>query len=425
MKNQIKSLTLILFALGILLPTKVSAGVVITEIMYDLEGTDTNREWIEVYNNGSSAIDLSGYKFFEANTNHGLILFEGDTNVPASGYAVIAVDPAKFKLDWPSFIPTSFDSSFSLDNEGEALAIKDANLNFTDQYTYSSLSGGAGDGKTLQLINNIWVAATPTPSAANQSVITTPTPPPQGGEGATPSASSPSVIKKEELKTTVKILTTGGVVFAGSPLSLEAKVSRSDGEQLFFGKYFWNFGDGSSREAKESEKFTHTYFYPGEYIISADYYSNYYSSYDFQTPDARATIVVTVVPRNVSISSVGDQEGQKDFFVELSNDTDYDADLSGWIIGSVGKSFTIPRNTTLESEKKMILSGRITNFTVEDKNTLKLITPQGEVAFDYGAAIQPPLKSDSSQISAPLSGGQPLPNPSPSVSVGEGRRGEA
>jgi hypothetical protein len=37
----------------------VSGAVLINEIMYDLSGSDTGREWIEIYNNGSD-INLSG-----------------------------------------------------------------------------------------------------------------------------------------------------------------------------------------------------------------------------------------------------------------------------------------------------------------------------------------------------------------------------
>ena len=51
------------------------AEVVINEIMYDLEGTDTGREWIEIYNNSNSSVDLSSYKLFEADTNHELTIF--------------------------------------------------------------------------------------------------------------------------------------------------------------------------------------------------------------------------------------------------------------------------------------------------------------------------------------------------------------
>ena len=59
------------------------AGVVINEIMYDVEGTDTGREWIEVYNDSDAPVDLSAFKFFEADTNHEIVSAEGNGEVGA------------------------------------------------------------------------------------------------------------------------------------------------------------------------------------------------------------------------------------------------------------------------------------------------------------------------------------------------------
>ena len=87
----------------------------ITEIMYDLPGSDSGREWIEVYNAGASDIDLSLFKFFEANTNHGLAP-AGSSILSAGALAVIADNPEKFSIDWPSYNGLIFDSSFSLSN---------------------------------------------------------------------------------------------------------------------------------------------------------------------------------------------------------------------------------------------------------------------------------------------------------------------
>ena len=55
----------------------VIASVTINEIMYDPDGSDTNREWVELYNDGGSSVDLSAWKFVEAGVNHGLTNFSG------------------------------------------------------------------------------------------------------------------------------------------------------------------------------------------------------------------------------------------------------------------------------------------------------------------------------------------------------------
>lgn len=147
----------------------IFANLQINEIMYDLKtGSDEGREWIEIYNDNDFPVDLSSFRFFEADTSHKIKLTQGDAKVEAKSYAVIVSDPVKFKTDWPNFTGALFDSSFSLNNDGEVLAIKDNDLNIIDQYAYNSSLGGAGDGKSLQKINRVWQGAMPTPGLENK-----------------------------------------------------------------------------------------------------------------------------------------------------------------------------------------------------------------------------------------------------------------
>ena len=170
--------------------------------------------------------------------------------------------------------------------------------------------------------------------------------------------------------------------FVGIPFSLQGIALGSNGEQLSYGKYFWNFGDGDSRETRDSLSFSHTYFYSGEYPASLEYYTNYYSL----VPDATAKIIIRAVPIIVSISRVGDIS---DFFIELSNNTDYEIDISKWVLSGDGKSFNFPRNTIIGSKKKIILSPTITNFNFEDAKSLKLSTDTSQLVFNYSASIAP------------------------------------
>src|SRR3989344_2910155 len=116
----------------------VSASMVINEIMYDLKGSDTDREWIEVVNAGGDAVDLSEWKFFEANTNHKLTLVLGQATLPPGAYAVIVDNPEKFKNDWPGYSGVLFDSSFSLNNTGETISLRTGELIDVGSVTYTS-----------------------------------------------------------------------------------------------------------------------------------------------------------------------------------------------------------------------------------------------------------------------------------------------
>ncbi|OGG88462.1 hypothetical protein A3H15_03130 [Candidatus Kaiserbacteria bacterium RIFCSPLOWO2_12_FULL_50_28] len=138
--------------------------VVINEIMYDPAGSDSGREWIEIKNEGDSPVDLSGWRFFEDNTNHNLTLKMGNAVLPPDGYAIIADNDVFFLTDWPDFDGILFDSAFSLSNTGETLAIKDGEGAIIDEVTYTSSQGAAGDGNSLHRVNSDeWIAATPTP----------------------------------------------------------------------------------------------------------------------------------------------------------------------------------------------------------------------------------------------------------------------
>ncbi len=141
----------------------------ISEIMYDLKtgppaqsGSDDGREWVEIRNISNEAFDLSDLKFFEDGINHKIKIVQGDTKILPQSYAIIVSSAEKFKIDHPNFQGSILDSTFSLNNSGELLALKNGEV-ILDQYFYNSGVGGAGDGKSLQKINDVWLASLPTP----------------------------------------------------------------------------------------------------------------------------------------------------------------------------------------------------------------------------------------------------------------------
>lgn len=173
-----RRLVLVVFLL-VILPTCAHAQLVITEIMYNLQsGSDSGREWIEVYNKGTSPVPLTEWKLYENGANHKIIA-AGDVNTlaPAS-YAVIADNAADFKNDWPEFSGQLFDSAFSLSNTGETLTMRNASSSDVDALSYQSSWGAAGDGNSLDRApgeTGTFVARRPSPGAAMSSdVIPTP-----------------------------------------------------------------------------------------------------------------------------------------------------------------------------------------------------------------------------------------------------------
>jgi len=124
--------------------------------MYNPAGSDSGREWIEIYNNANHTVNLEGWKFYENQVNHALGLYQGGYNLSAYGYAVIVDDVDKFLSDYPDFNATILDSSWSsLSNDGETITIKNSSLDVMNELTYTN-SYGNGNNKSIEFSDDNW-----------------------------------------------------------------------------------------------------------------------------------------------------------------------------------------------------------------------------------------------------------------------------
>src|SRR3989344_6387567 len=110
--------------LVLLLPVLARADVVINEIAYDIEGSDTDREWIEIWNNGSESIDLSSWKLNEADTNHALKILQGSPLIAPDAFAVIADNAERFLADNPGFSGSLFGEKSIVASRGARVCFK-------------------------------------------------------------------------------------------------------------------------------------------------------------------------------------------------------------------------------------------------------------------------------------------------------------
>jgi len=129
----------------------------INEIMYNPAGTDSGREWIEIYNTKEYTINISGWKFYENNINHTINLIQGSWDIPSNDFAVIVDDPVDFLIDYPSYDKTLFDSAFSLLNAGEYIALKNDLGEIVDGIFYIPQDGANDTGMSLEYkVDDIW-----------------------------------------------------------------------------------------------------------------------------------------------------------------------------------------------------------------------------------------------------------------------------
>lgn len=171
-------------AIAVTMPQLLSAQVIISEIMYDVSGSDSGREWVEIYNEGADA-DITAWKLLEGTTNHGLTAVGAQT-LSSGSYAVIADNPTKFKTDWPSYSGLLFDSAFSLNNTGETLMLRCCGKELADKdsATYASSMGAQGDGSSLSRSGGSFVPTDPSPGAPPSAAKPEPAPAPKSPEPA-------------------------------------------------------------------------------------------------------------------------------------------------------------------------------------------------------------------------------------------------
>lgn len=405
-------------------PVIASAQVQFTEVMYDLEsGSDAGREWIEIYNAGSSPVDVSGYRLYEGTTNHTLSVFQGNGTLPAGGVAIIVDNPTKFLADVPNFSGTILDSSFSLSNTGESLVLKDSALLVIDQLTYSSDMGANGDGKTLQKSGASWIAALSTPGSfsagtnssslsgsfggSSSSTTETSNPSSVSSEGSVSSATAsssqtaagPAPSSSSKWPTKPQIYADAGSdkrVTVGTPTEFRGEALGIDKKPLENARYLWNFGDGGSAEGQHV---LHEYRYPGSYIATLDASAGEFSNSD--------KLVVTVIAADLALHSGADAWGG---YIEIENRGGEETDLSYWQLVSSGKIFTFPKGTFLLAKKNVRFSESVTKLPAGHaaelhypNGTLAFLSSDNSYALSVPASVAAPVVSVSRSTAAPAS----------------------
>jgi len=361
-----KSFVVLFFILVLFSPVSVvSAQVIMTEIMYDLEGTDTGREWIELYNTGSSGVDLADWKLFEANTNHRLTT-QNASVIPSQGFAIIADNTAKFLVDNPSFSGVLFDSTFSLSNEGETLILRDGSGSDIDSITYFSSMGAIGDGNSLQKSGSEWVAALPTVGSIGLINLSQSTDPSTTTEDSKISSNSgvsrgsyaSQFIANESADNAPLEVSSGRdrLGFIGTPLSFEARVKSPKNLQSIYVSHQWSMGDGTK---KSGQFISHTYVYPGEYIVILNS--------EHGGDRAVSKVLVRIVSPQVSIREVNND------FIEIVNDGKDELNLGNWSVETQGGRFVIPQDTIVLPKKSIRLPSNVTR--IKPINTVSLVNP--------------------------------------------------
>jgi hypothetical protein len=128
------------------------AAIVINEIMYHPASDNNDEEYLELYNTGDQAVNVSNYSF----TSGIAYTFPSSVTIPAKGYLVVACNAAVIKaLYGIENVVGNYVGQLS--NSGETLVLEDNVGRIVDEVTYSDSApwptAADGDGPSLELIN--------------------------------------------------------------------------------------------------------------------------------------------------------------------------------------------------------------------------------------------------------------------------------
>ena len=364
-----------------LFPFLAQSSVYINEIMYDIEGSDDKKEWVEIYNDSAGEVDLKDWRFNDG-SNHILNAppingGRGSLILPAFGYAILASDATTTIIDYISYSGIVIDTAMGLGNTSETLKIIDASGAAMDTVSYNSSMGANGDGKTLQKISGSWVGAAPTPGAPNA-----------GGNSSSVNSSFSSSLPdlSQSSSNAPSVANSGGgsipwpddpqiyanagkdkTGIAGADVLFEGKALGIKKEPLENARYLWNFGDGASSEGKNIK---HVYKYPGNYIAVLDVSSGQYSASDRTNVKIAANELIIFEASNE--------------LIRLKNKSGVILDISGWFLRANGSFFKFPDYSLVAANSELIISSDVSKLKFAGNNfSAEILYPNGSVAFSY------------------------------------------
>jgi hypothetical protein len=161
-------------ALSACSPGLIQAAVIVSEIMFNPQGTDLDttvtpnisREWGEIYNTGAAAVDLTGWQFGDAQDNQWGSPFPAGTTLGPGQALVVTGDAATFDANWGTGINriqvNTFPIQANTPGTNEAAAIRNSLGVVQDFVRYQDPgwpTANGSDGNSIFLLPNALSAA--------------------------------------------------------------------------------------------------------------------------------------------------------------------------------------------------------------------------------------------------------------------------
>lgn len=322
--------------------THAAAEIRITEIAWMGNGKSQYGEWFELYNDGSSSVNLAGWKLYEGSST---VSYSFSKSIPAQSYLVVErVTPSvPDPLPGISGEAGSFGGS-GFANTGEHLVLKDAAGTIIHELDFSGgwPGGDAKEYKTMQWNGSKWITATPTPGAAA----------PTDGDTGDPVEDEALLEEVEEHSIPlvspndpyIEILVPSQVV-RGVPYVFTGNVMLEYSFRVNRGVFYWNMGDGTVVKHTDQLPVRHVYDHAGTYVLSLAYYSTEHDA----VPLLVSSKKVVVTEPSIVLAAVGTSG------FSLENKSNKQLDLSGWRIATPTTESFLPHMSIVGEGARIVI----------------------------------------------------------------------
>jgi len=386
-------------------PPSVFAQIIISEFLYDAEGSDADQEFVELFNAGTLPIDLTGWKINDG-SNHTLNVppkngGTGSMSIAPGAYVLLVDDAAAFIPLHSGIFVSIIDTVLSLPNTAGTISLIDGEGTTVNSISYTKDNGGAGDGNSLARTNvsgTTLKSVVPTPgtgsftfesgnSSATNSTAATTSEDHTDQTTSTGKVSSGSFVAPPE----TQLFADGGndrAVIVGADVEFVGRAYNRKKEPVNHAHLVWNFGDGSTAEGA---KVFHHYDYPGRYLVVLDIAES-------ENP-ASDQIIITAEKAQMTFMALPDGS------VSIENHSKRTLDLSHWIVRQQ-LNFVLPDNSRVLAGASMHIAQRTLGFT--SSSATEFLYPNGVVALRAGestegttAAVAVPLVIEEQAPAAP------------------------
>ena len=374
MKNKLIVFLFILLAV----PHVSFARVMFTEIAWMGTAASQFGEWVELFNDGDSEVDLKGAVLYEGGGSTAVITLT--KKISPKGYYLIERTTASSPDPLPGINDDagSFGGS-GFSNSGESLVLKTSDGTILDEVNATGgwPAGDASTKQTMQWNGTVWVTADPTPGAALPAGAgTVPGTPSEGSSGSGGSSTSTSSLSSHAgpvpiapiLKPREPLSVQAGrdrLGFVGVPLFFQAKAFIGEDSLVRDPAFVWSFGDGGRGTGAAIE---HAYQIPGEYVVVLN---------GMRGEDASAarTRVKIIVPE-LAITKV--EQGARPF-IEITNKTASEVNLWKAVLQAGHVQFEFPEDTIILPGAQVSFSKEITGLEPKPGDEVVLRWPGGRV----------------------------------------------